>query len=62
VLQQSKILHSRNEWREKAIKRADALREYRKSEKRHQNMIREMKQTIESLQEEGEAQKKERIR
>jgi hypothetical protein len=62
VLQQSKILHSRDEWREKAIKRADALREYRKSEKRHLNTIREMKQTIESLQEVGEAKKKERTR
>jgi hypothetical protein len=62
VLQQSKILCSRNEWREKATKRADALREYRKSEKRRQNTIRELKQAIESLQQEHESKKKERTR
>ena len=31
VLQYSKVLKSRNEWKEKAIKRADENREYQKT-------------------------------
>jgi hemerythrin superfamily protein len=62
VLQHSKILRSRDEWREKATKRADVGREYRKSENRHRNVIRELKQTIETLREELDDKKKERTR
>jgi len=29
--QMSKIIHSRNEWREKAVQRANEIREYRQS-------------------------------
>jgi flagellar motility protein MotE (MotC chaperone) len=61
VLQQSKILRSLEGWREKAIKRADDNREYRKTEARHQKTIRELKQTIKGLQQELEDKKK-RIR
>ena len=62
MLQHSKILRSRDEWREKAIERADEIREYRKSEKRHQKAIGELKQTVKSLQQELEDKKKERNR
>jgi len=62
VLQQSKILRSRDEWREKAIERADEIREYRKSENRHQKMIGELKQTVKNQQQELEDKKKERNR
>jgi uncharacterized protein YlxW (UPF0749 family) len=62
VLQQSKILRSRDEWREKAIERADEIREYRKSENRHQKSVGELKQTVKNLQQELEDKKKERNR
>ena len=62
MLQQSKILRSRDEWREKAIERADEIREYRKSENRHQKTIGELKQTVKNLQQEVEDKKKERNR
>ena len=58
MLQQSKILRSRDEWREKAIERADEIREYRKMEKRHQKTIGELKRTIKNLQQELEDKKK----
>jgi uncharacterized protein YlxW (UPF0749 family) len=60
VLQQSKILSSRDEWREKAIERADEIREYRKSENRHQKSIGELKQSVKNLQQELEDKKKDR--
>jgi hypothetical protein len=50
VVQQSKILYSRNEWREKAVKRAVDIREYRKAERRHLETIREQKQAIKELE------------
>jgi hypothetical protein len=56
--QHSKILLSRNEWREKAIKRANENREQRKAEKRHQEAIKELKQRIEDLQQERQDKKK----
>ena len=62
MLQQSKILRSRDEWREKAIERADEIREYRKSENRHQKTIGELKHTVKDLQQELEDKKKERNR
>ena len=39
MLQYSKIVKSRNEWRDKAIKRADENREHRKAKKRYLNTI-----------------------
>jgi hypothetical protein len=62
VLQQSKILRSRDEWREKAVERADEIREYRKLENRHQKTIGELKQTVKNLQQELEDKKKGRNR
>ena len=62
MLQPSKILRSRDEWREKAIERADEIREYRKSENRHQKTIGELKHTVNDLQQELEDKKKGRIR
>jgi uncharacterized protein YlxW (UPF0749 family) len=62
VLQQSKILRSRDEWREKAIERADEIREYRKSVNRRQKTIGELKQSVKNLQQELEDKKKERNR
>ena len=39
----SKILNSRNEWKNKAIKRAAELRELRKSQQRHLEKIADLK-------------------
>jgi hypothetical protein len=54
MLQPSKILQSREEWRNKAVQRADEIREFRKTEKRHLEKIthlklqnRQLKQAIE---------------
>jgi hypothetical protein len=50
----SKIIQSRDDWRSKAVSRATALREHRKTEKRHgiklaalQETCAELKQLIE---------------
>jgi len=54
MLQRSKILHGRDEWKKKAIERGDEIREFRKTQKRHLEKIaqlklhnREMQKTIE---------------
>ncbi len=41
--QQSKILNSRDEWKNKAIERAAELRELKKTQKRHLEKIAELK-------------------
>jgi uncharacterized coiled-coil DUF342 family protein len=52
MVQPSKLLKGRNEWREKAIRRADELREQRKVSKRHRETIAELKLKIEDLKQE----------
>ena len=54
MLQRSKILLGRDEWKKKAIERGNEIREFRKTEKRHLEKIaqlklhnREMQKTIE---------------
>ena len=54
MLQRSKILQGRDEWKKKAIERGDEIREFRKTQKRHLEKIaqlkshnREMQKTIE---------------
>ena len=54
MLQLSKILHGRDEWKKKAIVRGDEIREFKKNQKRHLEKIaqlklhnREMQKTIE---------------
>jgi len=54
MLQLSKILHGRDEWKKKAIERGDEIREFKKTQKRHLEKIaqlklhnREMQKTIE---------------
>jgi hypothetical protein len=46
MLQNSKILKSRNEWREKAINRALENREHRKTNNRHKQTISQLKKEI----------------
>ena len=46
MLQNSKVLKSRNEWREKSIKRAAENREHRKTNNRHKQTIFQLKKEI----------------
>ena len=49
MLQQSKVLQSRNEWRAKAIQRANENREHRKKEKRYQRKMHELKAQLKAI-------------
>ena len=53
MLQSSKIYQSRNEWRKKAVDRADEIREYRKTTQRHKDTIAQLKEEIKKLKEES---------
>ncbi|WP_297465228.1 hypothetical protein [Thermococcus sp.] len=52
MLQTSKLYQARNNWRKKAIERADEIREYRKTTKRHKETISELKEEIKRLKQE----------
>ncbi len=52
MLQSSKIYKSRNDWRKKAVERADEIREYRKTVKRHKETISKLKEEIKKLKRE----------
>ena len=52
MLQSSKIYQSRNDWRVKAIERADEIREYRKTTERHKQTISELKEELKKLKQE----------
>ncbi len=46
MLQPSKVLRRREEWKSKAVERATDLREFRKTEKRHLKKIAELKRQL----------------
>jgi len=48
--QMSKIIRSRDEWKDKAVLRANEIREYRKSQKRYQEKISELKAQVVALE------------
>ncbi|MDI1230789.1 MAG: hypothetical protein PSU93_06550 [Methylobacter sp.] len=48
--QQSKLIHSRDEWRDKAIRRGDENREHRKVRKRYRDSIAQLKAHNRALQ------------
>ena len=50
MLQQSKIIQSRDEWKRKAVQRAYEIREQRKTHKRYQEKVIEFKATIDVLE------------
>lgn len=54
MLQHSKLYQSRNNWQKKAVERAEKIREYRKTVKRHKGVIFELKKEIVGLKEELE--------
>ena len=49
MLQQSKLLQSRDEWKFKAVQRANEIRERKKIEKRNKETISELKKTNDEL-------------
>jgi len=56
--QLSKLIRSRDDWRTKAVRRADENREHRKTIKRHQEQIAEIKRQLNALQQAAEDNKK----
>jgi len=56
--QLSKIIKSRDSWRDKAVSRAEILRDSRKAKKRHQTQIIELKAENKKLQKALEEKKK----
>jgi len=46
MLQISKVLKSRDEWKNKAVERATEIREFRKTEKRHLKKMAELKRQL----------------
>lgn len=50
MLQNSKIIQSRNDWKRKAVQRAERIRDYRKSQKRHQEKIEELQVQITEME------------
>jgi len=57
MLQPSKIIRSRDEWREKVIQRANDLRDSRKTKQRQRKRIAELKAQISILEEASEGKK-----
>ncbi|MDD5123615.1 hypothetical protein [Methylovulum sp.] len=53
-----KLIRSRDDWRTRAVQRADELREHRKTHKRDRAHIAELKQPLDALHGPAEADKK----
>jgi len=49
MLQKSKVIQSRNDWREKAVRRANEVRELSVIKKRHQQRIAELKAQVSAM-------------
>lgn len=58
MLQKSKILRSRDEWKSKAVQRSAEIREHRKIQKRYQTKIAELKMQIDEMKEQADESKK----
>jgi hypothetical protein len=58
MLQTSKLIQSRNEWRSKAVKRAEDNREHRRTHKRDQQTIAELRSQVKHLEQKIEEDKK----
>jgi hypothetical protein len=57
--QLSKLIRSRDDWKDKAVSRADEIRERRKTEKRHLGKIAELKRQVEELKQAAGGNKEE---
>lgn len=58
MLQMSKLIQSRNEWRNKANKGAEENREHRRTHKRHRETIAELKLKVKELEQKIDEDKK----
>ena len=56
--QLSKLIRSRDDWKTKAVQRANEIREQRKTIKRRQEQIAEIKSHLNALQQAAEDNKK----
>jgi uncharacterized coiled-coil DUF342 family protein len=56
--QLSKLIRSRDDWKTKAVQRANEIRENRKTIKRRQKQIAEIKKQLNALQQAAEDDKK----
>lgn len=54
----SKIIRSRDEWKRKAVMRANEIREFRKTDKRSQDKIAELKAQIKAMEPAAKEEKK----
>jgi hypothetical protein len=61
MLQSSKIYQSRNDWRNKAVERADEIREYRKTRQRHKDTIYQLKEEIKILKHQSDKENLKKI-
>jgi uncharacterized coiled-coil DUF342 family protein len=61
MLQYSKVVRSRDEWKRKAVERAEEIREHRKAQKRHQRKIAQLKADISALEQAVEEKKQESV-
>jgi uncharacterized coiled-coil DUF342 family protein len=58
MLQHSKILRSREEWKRKAVERAEALREQRKTLRRYRHKIAQLQTDLSTLEAAAEEKKR----
>ena len=57
MVQRSKIIRSRDEWKRKAVQRADEIREHRKTLTRYRQKIAQLKAEISALEQTAEGKK-----
>jgi hypothetical protein len=58
MLQISKLTHSRNDWKNKAVKRAEEIKALKKAQKRHKQKMADIKLQLKSFQQAAEDNKK----
>jgi inorganic pyrophosphatase len=57
MLQRSKIIRSRDEWKLKAVQRAEEIREHRKTQQRYRQKITQLHSEIRALEQTAEVKK-----
>lgn len=57
MLQRSKIIRSRDKWKLKAVRRAEEIREHRKTQRRYRQKIAQLQAEIGALEQTAEAKK-----
>jgi len=57
MLQRWKIVRSRDQWKQKAVQRAEELREHRKTQRRYRQKIEQLQAQIRALEQTAEVKK-----